>query len=521
MAALSYLLRRNILNYIKSLKKMPGLLAMYIVFLLLIVMMLVFGSNDEFSGNQWLTDDMRTVIFAALPLLALYFTVSNGLKKGSTFFRMADVNFVFSSPIDRRPILIYGFVRQLGISLLIVAWLFFQIANLQQLFAIPFDRLWIFFVTVLIAVLYMPVCSMAIHAAVLKRPGLKAWLNRLLLGFFAVLGGAFVVLLVKSGDPVASAHSIVGSPVFHYLPVIGWLKAMLEASVTGFSTYGIVSFGLLVAGLAGVVWYLLSADIDYFEEVLTETERREQMIADKRAGKTNFNQNTKVRKARSYYRGSGPSAIFFRQLLEYRKSGIFLLDKGSILLAVIGLGMAYFLRDNPMRMEYMLYASIYLLFILSMAGRWSSEMNHHVMYLMPGLPLAKLWYATLANHIKHLFDGLLLFVIAGAVFGTPIVHSLLLAGCYAGFGALYVYSDVFFMRIFGTSHENFAAAMLKLLSISILAGPALVIVIWGAIIAQGSLTIIGLSYVAVIAYAVLASFLVMLLGTKLFKVESR
>ncbi len=516
MGALFYVVKRTIVNYIKSLKRKPGQLIIYIIFLAMFVFMFIGSAKGEFNNKGVLSPELRSVIFAAFPLIILYFTVSGGLKKGSTFYRMADVNFVFPSPIDRRSILIYGFIRQLGFALLFIMWMMFQIANVQNLLAVPYEGLWIFFVTILIAILYIPVCSMIIHASVISHPERKTLYNRIFMGFFALLGAGFLILLVQTKDPIIAANTILGSEAFTYVPILGWLKVMMEASVTGFTTYSLISAGLLLVCLAGLVWYLLSSDIDYFEEVLMETERKEKLIQDKRQGRAQSMAPKKVRKVRSFYKGDGPAAIFYRQLLEYRKSGFFLFDKGSGLLIVIGAALAYFLRDNPMKMEYVLYASIYLLFILSMSGRWGQELDTHFIYLIPGKPMAKLWYATLSNHIKHLFDGLVLFMVVGQVFGTPIVHRLLLAGCYAAFGAIYVYGDVLFRRMFSSGHENLVSGMLKLVAVTILTAPALFIVIFGRIMAKGSLALIGLSYAGVIGYTVLISFLVMLLGRRLF-----
>ena len=519
MGALFYLIKHTVINYIKSLKKKPGLIVMYAFFSAVVVLLLFAGAHREFD-QRWLSNDIRSIVFGLLSLLVGYIAVSSGLKAGSTFFRMADVNLIFPSPIGRRPILVYGFIRQLGISFLVVLYLLFQIANIQNLFGIPYDRLWIFFTAALTAVLYIPVCSMVIHASVLRRPSRKRVYKHLLTAFFGILCILFVYYLLRSKDPIDAAYRVVGTKPFGYIPLIGWLKTMLEASAVGFSTPSILSGVLLASGFIALVWYLFHSDMDYFEDVLRQTEYREQRIADKREGRTVRTQSGRIRKAHSFYRGGGPSALFYRQQLEYRKSGFFLLDKASLILAVIGLAMAYFLRDNPLRMEYILYASVYILFILSMTGRWSSELKTPYIYLIPGKPLAKLWYATLSNHIKHLVDGFVLFMIVGQIFTTPLIHRMLLAGCYASFGALYVYGDVLFMRLFGSSHENIAAGMLKLFSIAILALPALAIVIAGMLLAHGSLSIIGLSYACVIAYAATVSLLVMLLGKRIFASES-
>ena len=78
----------------------------------------------------------------------MYFTyLKVGLDKGSTYFRMADVNLAFTSPIKPNKIMLYAFIKQIGATILFLfmPYVRFQtlriilqcILTVQQLYYLP------------------------------------------------------------------------------------------------------------------------------------------------------------------------------------------------------------------------------------------------------------------------------------------------------------------------------------------------------------------------------------------------
>ena len=66
----------------------------------------------------------------------MYFTyLKVGLDKGSTYFRMADVNLAFTSPIKPNKIMLYAFIKQIGATILFLFIAICQIPNLKNNFA--------------------------------------------------------------------------------------------------------------------------------------------------------------------------------------------------------------------------------------------------------------------------------------------------------------------------------------------------------------------------------------------------
>ncbi len=57
-------------------------------------------------------------------------------KREKVFFRLSDVNFLFTAPIPSQRVLLYGFLKELYKSIMMIVLLLFQIPNLYNLFPI-------------------------------------------------------------------------------------------------------------------------------------------------------------------------------------------------------------------------------------------------------------------------------------------------------------------------------------------------------------------------------------------------
>lgn len=519
MKAMTYLVWRSIIGVLRNMKKQKGQMVLWIFLIAMFVMML-FGNNamdnDDFS--QWIPTEMISTANAAILLVVAAFTINSGIKKGSSSYRMADIQFVFPSPISPKLILLYGFLKQFFISVLVALWFVFQSFNIRNIFGLTGSGFGIFLIVTFLVALYMPVVSMWLYSITLRRDGAKKVMERIYFGIGALLAVSLVYLMISSGDPLYAAKTIVGSQYFEYVPIIGWLTAVLNAARFGFTTWSYVALGLSVAGIVFILWRLLSSEIPFYEEVLKQTGQREKAIAAKRSGNSNVSMGPKkVRKTSVKYRGTGPKALFYRQILEYKKAGFLFIDKVTMILLVGGIAAGLLLKNNPIGMQIALGGAIYLNFIFAFAGKWVKELSSPFVYLMPGSSLEKLWYATAANHIKHLLDGAAVFLPMTIIMGIDPIMSIAYTLAYAGIGSLFIYSDVLSRRMFGSLHSSVVSSFLKLFCISILIVPAIVGFIVLSIIFKDIAIIAWLAPIAITIYCAVISLLVMLLGKKIFE----
>ena len=237
----------------------------------------------------------------------------------------------------------------------------------------------------------------------------------------------------------------------------GWLVVVLKAAKWGFTAWTWGAIALLAAVLALILWKLLSSEIPFYEEVLKQTDERERRIELKRSGASNMNLGPKkARQATVKYKGTGAKAIFYRQMLEFKKAGFMFVDKVTIIMLVVGVAGGFIFKKSDLPIAIAFYVSIYLNFLFAFGGKWVKEFSTPFIYLIPGSPMGKLWYATAANHIKHLLDGAAVFVPLLIITGFDPVLCAGYILAYAAIGSLFIYSDVLARRMFGGHAQRHA-----------------------------------------------------------------
>ncbi len=514
---LLYLIGRLIAGRLRTMRKHPSQTVFIVLVIALISVVLILSSRDSGGNIGWIDERSRGAILTGICLMFSYLSVRTGLKNGSTFYRLADVHLVFPSPISHRNVLLYGFTRQLGIGLLVLLWVVFQTANLRRIFAVTGIGFLPFAAGAFLITCYMPVVSMLIYGRLLKKASRRVWLQRSLNGAALVIGVIFAATIIITADPTKALHITFDHPAVKFIPVIGWIRTLMTSAYLGFSTYTWISLCLSVLGLALLVWHILRSDLDFYEDVLLGTEKREATIKSKKKGQSPFHTHSgKVRKIASYYKGRGASALFFRHLLEYRKTGFFLFDKSTLLVTFIALVAGYLLRGNPNGTYFLLYISLYLLLFLSFAGKWDQELSKPYIFLIPARPMAKIWYATAAVHVKHLLEGLVLFLLAGWYFGVPVISRILLALCYVTFGSVYLYTGILFYRWIGRLGETILMRVVVFILILSVAAPAITLLVYGGIEYAERPPMQWLCMAGVVTYGGIIAFVAMLLGRKLF-----
>ena len=498
-------------------KKHPSQIVFIALVVALLSTILILSSRDTQRNIGWVDEPTRGAILTLVCLAFTYLSVRTGLKNGSTFYRLADVNLVFPSPITNRNVLLYGFARQLGIGVLVLLALGFQTINLQGLFAITGNGFLAFGAGVFLLTCYMPVVSMLIYGRLLRNPSWRVWLTRCLNGAVIAIAAVMTATVVITADPIEAFHLVFDHPAIRYIPVIGWMRTLMTSAYLGADLYSWVSLALSVVGLLLLVVHMLRSDLDFYEDVLLVTEKKETTIEQKKKGRSPFNTTTgRVRKINSFYRGYGASALFYRHMLEYRKTGFLLFDKTTLLVAFTALVAGYLLRANPMGVFYLLYVSLYLLFFLSLDGKWEQELSKPYIFLMPARPMVKIWYATAAVHAKHLLEGLVLFLVAGWFFGVPVISRCLLALCYVGFGGLYLYTGILFHRWIGRLSDTILVKVVVFILILTVAAPAIALLVYSGIEFADAPSMQWLLMAGVVAYSCLVAFLAMLSGKRLF-----
>lgn len=457
MKALLFIIRRALKNLIKGVFKKPSLLIGYIFIILFIAFMLISSfilpSGLIRSGSPGLFSGIMSLVF----IFMYYTTLKLGIDKGSTYFRMADVNFAFTAPIMPNKILLYAFIKQVGGTFLFLFIAMCQIPNLRNNFAMQPYGIWLVLLSVIMYALSYPLISMILYSWATKSSGRKKLLRRLFDGLALAVVVLFLISLAGTRSFADSLGRVFDNPVARYFPVIGWTSSIASAAMTGFTPeFWVGAVGMVLLIIVAIVT-LYRMNPDYYEDVLEGAEYVEAALKAKREG-NNLKFNLKVKnKVNQKLSGAGAGSIFFKSLLELRKTSFFMfVDRTSISVIIAAVVFKFIMPDeiSKLNLSILLFFAGYMLLLMQMQGGFGKELEKHYIFLIPASSAEKLFFATLVEHVKNLFDGFILFTLSGILFkaSVDIVISCIIT--YAFFGAVYTYGDILTRRIFGRIHSK-------------------------------------------------------------------
>ena len=179
----------------------------------------------------------------------------------------------------------------------------------------------------------------------------------------------------------------------------------------------------------------------------------------------------KFEQASVEYKGVYAKAIYFRQMLEYKKNPTFIFGWNTLLCLGLGIVIAaigYF-HDAASQFGagkiFIIPAVVsYVVFIFSgYATKWSKELENPYTYLIPDTPLRKLWYDTKIEHIRAIIDGILVTLPGAVVLGIGPVLTVLTVLLYICLQANRLYYNMFADALVGKTLGNTGRSLVKIL----------------------------------------------------------
>lgn len=529
MKALSYLMIRSFKNRILELKKKPAMLILYIIILMSFVFVVIVSMMPEDTIDTGVGDiRILYLIIVGFGALLVISNILAGLKNGSTLFDMADINQIFVSPISPTTILFYGLIKQVGKLLLTSIFIFYQIGNLKRMFDFGFKEILFLFITFVIATFFTQLIAMAIYTYSNGNSIRKEIVRivSIVLGVI-VLGFIYFNVDISGGEIINNILEITENKVFGYVPVIGWgvmlMKGVVDANIINIiivlALFLITSIGLLIA--------MFSGNKDYYEDVLVSTEVNHEIlknIKDKNKKginqnhiNVNRNSNKKIKskdKVSGINRGSGAWTIFYKQILEMKRTSKFVWIDHYILFASIIIAILCY----HVKFEYLSYIILgglmYVQFLFSIITGIQFEMSNHYIFLIPDASYKKVVTILLKPLLKGAIEGVIFFSIIGIMGREKIITLILLILVYIVSALFYQVLTIFYQRVFGAQPNMIA----KLFSTTLI-----FLVVFVPIIALTVIVFISLpteiSYLATLPFIVLGlliSIMVVITCHKLF-----
>lgn len=472
MRGLIYLYQRTILNRIKYALKRPVSYIMGAFILFYVVMMFYSFQMMIDEGKIGSPESVVTILSGIILLLIPGNVIAYSRRKG-LIFRPSEVHFVFSAPVSPKMVLMFAGVKSfavnilLGIVIAVLGVLWFNIGILQAL------AFFIFF-AVLESILE---ASMIIFCYGNERFGEK-FFKRLVVVmylFMGVIAGVAVFLLMTKEPSFKLIQDYFALPVIQLVPIVGWTIAWIRLLFLGPDTISLI----------GTVLYLISVVLvfvtarktkctgAYYEDAMKFADDYQKIRQNQKKGIVNlpWKKKQKLREATVEYKGTFAKAIYFRQILEYKKNPTFIFGWNSLLCFGLGIAIAavgYFNdavnQFGPGKIFIIPVVVAYVTFIFSgYATKWSKELENPYTYLIPDTPLKKVWYATKIEHYRSIVDGILVTVPGAIVFGIGPVLTVLTVLLYICLQANRLYYNMLADALVGNVLGNFGRSMVKLL----------------------------------------------------------
>ena len=367
----------------------------------------------DVTGN-----DLLELAAGAVILGILIYNILSADTNGSKIFLPADVNLLFSSPMQPQSVLMFRLMTKLGTFIFLGFYLLLQLPNLilnlgmSVWGALALIAVWCLTVMcgALLQVLFYTVSS--------TRPGMKSVLRRTVYGLLAALLVAWAVFWKRSGlDPLPAAAAFFNAPVTRWLPIWGWLKGFFLFAVEGNAVGTAVSFAALAAGGAGLIWLIHRVKADFYEDAMAKSEETAQLMEQVRAERSGSGVAFKKRKKDraetirrdGLNRGRGASVFFFKSIynrFRFAHLGFFTKTMETYLAAAAGVALICRFAAGT---DSVIPAALTLgglAFFRSLGNPLEEDTKMDFFRMIPDSAWSKMFWSLLGGSVNCLLDAL-------------------------------------------------------------------------------------------------------------------
>lgn len=468
MNSLFYLKKRTFVNKLKKALKRPMTYVSAVGILVYLAMILwSFGMMaDEFGLNNpaSFATVLSILVFWIMPADIISYSKRKGLV-----FKPSEVHFVFPSPENPKRVLLMASIR--NYIVLAVFGLFFAVFGIVMIGVDPWRMLLYFlFFGVLENILEGSMIIICYGNQTLPKSFFKV-LSIVLYALMGVMVIVAVALLYFRGFEFGVIHEYLTFPVVQAIPVVGWAIAFIHLILVGPTTVNVictVCYIVTVAVLALYAWRMKCTG-EYYEDAMAFAEELEIRRKKAQKGEMNIGSRKKLKKAHVEYKGLYAKAIYYRQLLEYKKNRFFIFGGNSLLFLLLGVLVAFLAATTDMMDEFgtgkaFVIPALTAYMVLIFSGyltKWSKELENPYTYLIPDSGLKKLWYSTKIEHIRAIVDGCLITLPGAVVMKLDPLTTVLTILLYVCLNANKLYLNMLSEALLGNVLGNTGKTLLR------------------------------------------------------------
>lgn len=434
------------------------------------------GEKNELAVTKFADIRILYMIIFAINLLLIISQVITGLSNGSTLFNMADVGLLFVSPVSSKKILIYGLLKQMGTTIISAIFIFYQIPTLRKSFGLGMMAVFNLLIIYVIILFFSQLVAIATYILTNGNQRRKQSVKIILASLVAILILlVFYQYQILGKSIMESILSLSTNIYFQYFPILGWPIMFFEGFMIGNMGKIVISLFFFLVSSIGLVLIFSLREGDYYEDVLSSTELYYSRLQAAKEGKGMAGvKPVKVREERmGLVKGHGASAIFYRHILEKKRTSRFLYLDLYTVLCSIGAGVFCYYVDTKFSGYIILAILVYMQLFLTMFGKFAYELGKPYIYLMPVKSIYKLIYSSLFSFIKPCFDGLIIFTVVCITSRTSIILNVLLALAYIATSLVMICYTIICYRVFGGQPSKIISATFGVLIFLLIFGPSI------------------------------------------------
>ena len=479
MKPMMYLWRTSFKNQLKmSLRKPANMLV--VIFFAVYFLSMLWSITMISSDLKFQEVDIAPILSFFVVLYTPLNLATYARRKGIAF-KKSDVNLLFTAPLPPKLIMLYAKLRTVWVDILFSV---FVACAAVLIFQIPLWKALIYFLftTVIKQVLETSLVLILYTSETLterQRKLISISIYVILVIFVLSVG----ICILTNDFEVLSARKIMENAIFQMVPLIGWNVAfvfLLFSKATTVNVIGSVLY-ILTAFILFVVAKKMKCQGEYYEDAMKFADDYEEAIKKSKKGET-----VVIGKKRKYlqksieYKGTGAKAIFYRQLLEYKKNRWLIFSLVSVLYLIFGAAIGIGAKMIPEFAElgdikYLILPGLMAYIALLTSGyrtKWATELEHPLTFLIPDGTIKKLWYATLVEHIRAFCDGLLFTIPAAIGMELELSYVLLSILCCVLLNAGKIYIELLVRFISGKNAVGIIYTLVKMVfeTILIMAG---------------------------------------------------
>lgn len=411
MRGLIFLLKACAKNRLKTAVKKT------ITYLITVYALFVICSFQNFFANLGLdTPQGMVTILSAIVVVSVPSNLILYAKRKGLIFNESDVHFVFQAPISPKMVLLNAHLKNIITSFL--CYVVIAITGIIYCDVSPLKMI-IYFIFMAVMENAME-CSMVIILYGNETLSNKT-INLMCKAIIAILvvTAAFGIYLFFSSNAGLGTISIfLSHPFVLCIPILGWDIAIIRLIFMGADAINIsctviyIIFTIVLITMA----IKMKCTGEYYEDAMYFANQTAIRRKKNKNGEINLPFKEKLKKASIEYKGTRAKAIYYRQILEYKKHRFFIFGIRTLIFFIIGLIIgifAYLNYDGISDFRIFIIPAImaYITFLFSAtSNKWMEDLKKPYTFLIPDTSYKKLWYSTKLEHIKAVADGLCMII---------------------------------------------------------------------------------------------------------------